>query len=104
MTITPFAVFFGQFMSIHLVQFDIVWEDRAANHANIGALLRTTPPEPGSLVVLPEMAFSGFSLEIDRTAQSAALENEMFLKQIAAQHRCTIVSGLVTRPCRHRRT
>jgi predicted amidohydrolase len=84
-------------MNVHLVQADIAWEDRAANHARIRALLDAAPPAPGSLVVLPEMAFSGFSLELDRTAQSPAREDENFLGQIAAQHRCTVVGGVVDR-------
>src|SRR5262245_1476731 len=84
-------------MSVHLVQFDIAWEDRAANHARIRALLEAAPPEAGSLIVLPEMAFSGFSLDVDRTAQSAALEDEAFLRGLAARHRSTVVGGLVSR-------
>lgn len=84
-------------MNVHLVQFDIAWEDRAANHAKIRALLDAAPPAPGSLIVLPEMAFSGFSLDVDRTAQSRALEDEGFLREMAAQHRSTVVGGLVCR-------
>jgi predicted amidohydrolase len=84
-------------MNVHLVQFDIAWEDRAANHAKIRALLAATPPAPGSLVVLPEMAFSGFSLNLDATAQSGALEDEVFIREIATQHGCTVTGGLVSR-------
>jgi len=84
-------------MNVHLVQADIAWEDRAANHARIHALLDAAPPSPDSLVVLPEMAFSGFSLELDRTAQSPALEDEDFLRRIAARHRSTVVAGVVNR-------
>ncbi len=84
-------------MNVHLVQFDIAWEDHSANHARIRALLKAAAPAPDSLIVLPEMAFSGFSLEVERTAQTAALEDEEFLKEIAAHYRCTIVGGLVSR-------
>ena len=84
-------------MNIHLVQFDIAWEDRAVNHAKIRALLAAAPPATGSLVVLPEMAFSGFSLELDRTAQSAAAEDDNFLREIAAHYQCTVTGGLVSR-------
>ena len=84
-------------MNVHLVQSDVVWEDRAANHEKIRALLATSPPAPGSLVVLPEMAFSGFSLNVDATVQSAALEDEDFLRQIAAQYQCAITAGVVSR-------
>lgn len=84
-------------MNVHLVQLDVAWEDRAANHVKIRALLDEAPPAPDSLVVLPEMAFSGFSLELDRTAQSEAREDETFLREIAARYRCTVVGGLVSR-------
>jgi predicted amidohydrolase len=83
-------------MNVHLVQFDIAWEDHAANHDKIRGLLQKTPPDPGSLVVLPEMAFSGFSLEPGRTAQGTALEDENFLRQMAAEYRCAVLGGLVS--------
>ncbi len=84
-------------MNVQLVQFDVAWEDRAANHARIQSLLEAAPPAPGSLVVLPEMAFSGFSLDVSRTAQSGAREDEKFLGRLAARHGCTMVGGLVSR-------
>jgi omega-amidase len=83
-------------MNVHLVQFDVAWEDRAANHARIRALLDAAAPEPGSLVVLPEMAFSGFSLDPGRTAQGTAREDEDFLRQVAGQYQSTVVGGLVS--------
>jgi predicted amidohydrolase len=84
-------------MNVHLVQLDTAWEDRAANQAKIRALLAASPPAPGSLVVLPEMAFSGFSMNLERTAQTAALEDEGFLREMAGAHRCTITGGVVSR-------
>lgn len=83
-------------MNVHLVQFDIAWEDRAANHAKARAMLEAAAPAPGSLIVLPEMAFSGFSFDVRRTAQSAAGEDEAFLRELAARHDSTVVGGVVS--------
>lgn len=84
-------------MNVHLVQSDVVWEDHAANHARIRSLLAASPPAPGSLIVLPEMAFCGFSMSVNATAQSDALEDEAFVREIAAQYRSTVTAGVVSR-------
>ncbi len=60
-------------MRAHLVQLDIAWEDRRANHARAAALLDGAPIAPGDLVVLPEMFDTGFSFALDRTADADAL-------------------------------
>ncbi len=55
-------------MKAHLVQMDIAWEDQAANFAIAERLIREASPARGDLVVLPEMFDSGFSLNVERTA------------------------------------
>lgn len=55
-------------MRAHLVQLDIVWEDREANWRGVDALLAGTDIAEGDLVVLAEMFDSGFSLNIEQTA------------------------------------
>ena len=50
-------------MNIVGVQLNTVWEDKDANHARLAALLAANPPTPGSLVVLPEMWATGFSMK-----------------------------------------
>lgn len=56
---------------IYAVQFDIVWEDKAANHAMVERLVEQAAPPRGSLVVLPEMFDVGFSLNTAVTAEQA---------------------------------
>ncbi len=51
----------------HLVQLNIVWEDRPANFARTTALLRSARVGPGDLVVLPEMFDTGFSFDLPKT-------------------------------------
>jgi len=53
-------------MKTLLLQHDIVWEDKAENHLNVERLLDGARPEPGTLVVLPELFDTGFSMNLDR--------------------------------------
>ena len=55
--------------NIFLIQLDIVWEDKAANFDRVRSLLAAAPPSPGSLVVLPEMFATGFSMNLNITRQ-----------------------------------
>jgi predicted amidohydrolase len=83
-------------MHVHLVQFDLAWEDKPANHGKVLSLLEVNRPEPGSLVVLPEMFATGFSLNLGVTAQTAALEDEVFLAGLARRYDCYIMGGVVS--------
>jgi omega-amidase len=55
-------------MRFAAVQFDIVWEDKPANHAIIERMLREADPaiEPGTFILLPELGDTGFSMNLDR--------------------------------------
>lgn len=81
-------------MRVHLVQIDIAWEDPAANRAKVKALVERAGPAPGDMIVLPETAFTGFSLDPARTLPDAP-EAEAFLTQLARTWRCTVVGGIV---------
>ncbi|MHC5023049.1 MAG: nitrilase-related carbon-nitrogen hydrolase [Planctomycetota bacterium] len=52
-------------MQVVAVQFDIAWEDKVANHARIEARLDGAEIGRGSFVVLPELADTGFSFDLD---------------------------------------
>lgn len=62
-------------MRFAAVQFDIVWEDKPANHALIERMLSEAsaaiPPE--SFVLLPELADTGFSMNLDRIVDDRSL-------------------------------
>src|SRR5688572_10681232 len=83
-------------MNVHLVQFDIVWEDRAANHAKVAAALEEVSPVSGSLIVLPEMFSTGFSMRLGVTAQKENREDEAFLSGLARKLRSCIIGGVVS--------
>ncbi len=83
-------------MQVHLVQFDIAWEDRAASHAKVRGLLERNRPAAGSLVVLPEMFSTGFSLDLGVTAQGLEREDEVFLARLAREYGCHVMGGVVS--------
>lgn len=77
------------------LQLDLVWEDRAGNFAAVDAALAAANPpiSPGSLLVLPEMFSTGFSMNI-RQADTPAAETENYLRQLAQSHQITVLGGL----------
>lgn len=83
-------------MKVHLVQFDIVWENKAANFAKVRSLLAAASPGQGSFLVLPEMFATGFSMNLAITAQDQKREDEVFLSELAREHRCTVTGGVVS--------
>ena len=50
----------------------------------------------GSLVVLPEMFASGFSMNLSATRQASEREDELFLAELARQYRVFIAGGVVS--------
>jgi omega-amidase len=86
----------GMAMDVHLVQLDIAWEDKPANHAKVTAMLGAVRPVPGSLIVLPEMFSTGFSMNLAATAQSEQREDESFLAGLARKHQSGVIGGVVS--------
>ena len=83
-------------LNVSAVQFDIAWEDKAANFAKVRALLAAAPPAPGALVVLPEMFANGFSMNLAMTRQTPAREDEAFLSDLAREYRVFVLGGVVS--------
>jgi omega-amidase len=67
------------------LQLDIVWENPPANHDKVRRLLSAAQPKPGTLVVLPEMFATGFTmLPVDDTGKSIAAMAQEYRVQILA--------------------
>lgn len=83
--------------ALHIVacQFDLVWEDREANYAAVRRYLNAEAPPPGSLVVLPEMFASGFSMDVTRVAEPPAAPTRAFLRELAQTCQSWVLGGLV---------
>ncbi len=82
---------------MHLIacQYDIQWENRETNFATIREFLKATEIHPGSLIVLPEMFSSGFSMNVDRVAESIPSQAEAFLAEVAKTYQSWTLGGLV---------
>jgi predicted amidohydrolase len=83
-------------MKITAVQLDIVWENKPANHQKARALLERARPEQGSLVLLPEMFATGFSMNVAGVTDSHTQETHRFLGQTARELGIHLMGGLVT--------
>lgn len=76
-------------MRAHLLQLDLAWEDRAANHAQVEEALDRCSPSEGDLVVLPELFDSGFSINTQTTADDEG-ETLRFLLRLADDFGITV--------------
>lgn len=81
-------------MRIFSVQLDNVWEDKTANHQKIRELLAAESIVKDSLIVLPEMFDTGFSMNTAVTGQSEERESERFLRELAAQYNSAVLAGV----------
>lgn len=84
-------------MNVVGVQLDIVWEDKPANLNKARTLLESASIPPNSLIVLPEMMATGFSMNVDTVCESSAGETEGFLSRMAADFGCCVLAGVATR-------
>ncbi len=79
------------------VQLDIIWEDKRANFDRVRCLLEKYPVQHGSLIVLPEMFSTGFSLNVENVAEKSDHETDSFLSGLAAEYQCYVLGGVATR-------
>ncbi len=82
-------------MTVVGLQTEIAWEDRASNFARIGEAFSSLGPlAEETLVVLPELATSGFSMDVGKVAEPRGGESERFFSDLAASHRCHVLAGV----------
>jgi predicted amidohydrolase len=84
-------------MHLAAIQFDIAWEDADANFEKVRALLKSSPPPPGSLVALPEMFTSGFSMNVAAITPDYGRVVEKFCRETAERFKVALVAGLPVR-------
>src|SRR5262245_31772671 len=84
-------------MNIIALQFDIAWENKAANFEKVSRLLAEAGPEPNSLVVVPEMFATGFSMNTAAIAENYGGETERFLAELSTKYRMFMIAGAAMR-------
>jgi omega-amidase len=83
-------------MRVVACQWDIAWEDKAANLARVRDLLAVADLQRNSLVVLPEMFATGFSMNVAGITDSGSGETQHFLAEMARRLEVYLLGGLVT--------
>lgn len=84
-------------MNVIALQYDIAWEDKPANFAKIRKLLSEIGPAKGSLVALPEMFATGFSMKADTIAEEYGGPTEQFLADTAREFGVGLLAGAAMR-------
>src|SRR4051812_3292289 len=82
-------------MKIFCCQHDIVWENKPANHAKVRMLLTAANIPHGSLVLLPELFSTGFSMNVHGICEGKECETEKFLVELAQELNATVLGGAV---------
>lgn len=83
-------------MIVTCVQFDIAWQDKQANFAKVRTLLAGADAcEAGGLIVLPEMFSTGFSMDVQASAEGQDAPAEGFLAELACRNGCYALGGVV---------
>ena len=83
-------------MNVIGVQFDIAWENKQANFEKVRRLLSEEAPERDSLVVLPELFATGFTMNA-AMAEEYGGETELFLAQTAQEFGVCVLGGVAVR-------
>lgn len=83
-------------MRAHLVQYDIAWESPSENAARVRALVAGAGVGRGDLIVLPEMFATGFSLNVETTADDDGSQAG-FVRELAVETGATVVGGVTVR-------
>lgn len=82
------------------VQPDLVWEDRAANHAMAQREVARAVAAGARLVVLPEMFATGFSMDTEVTAEAPDGPTATLLVDLAARHDAWVAGSFACAPDR----
>src|SRR2546429_364567 len=86
----------GERMKVCCCQLDIAWENKPANHAKVRRMLGEKNFSRSSLVLLPEMFATGFSMNVAGVSDDATGADQAFLSALAKEHGVYVVGGFVT--------
>jgi predicted amidohydrolase len=83
-------------MEVIALQLDIAWEDKAANFATVEARLSAMDVQSGSLIVLPEMFATGFTMNVAAMAEIPQGDTFHFMSHLAKTYQAHVVGGVIT--------
>jgi hypothetical protein len=75
------------------IQFDIAWENKPENFSRVRAFIAKANAPKESLVVLPEMFATGFSMNAEAIAEPYCGETEQFLADTAREFGVYLIGG-----------
>ena len=79
-------------MQVALLQYDIAWEDKAANHRRMEGLLGEAGLAPGAFVLLPELSDTGFSMNLEGITGDGG-RSVAWARDLARTHGWTVQMG-----------
>ena len=84
-------------LAVALGEYDIGWQDPATSLARAEQLVQRARKSGARLVVLPEMATTGFTMDADQWAEPFGGEHAERLKSIARVNGVWMISGIAAR-------
>ena len=84
-------------MRLACCQLDIAWEDKPANYRRVEALIGAAALPPGTLLLLPEMFATGFTMNAAAVAEPMDGPTASFLSDLARRHKIFVQAGMVVR-------
>jgi omega-amidase len=82
-------------MRVACCQFDIAWEEKPTNYLRVERGVREAKLEPGTLLLLPEMFATGFSMNADSNAENIDGPTATFVAKLARAHQIFVLAGIV---------
>lgn len=82
-------------MRVACCQFDIAWEDKAANYRRVEALVHASSLPRGTLLLLPEMFATGFSMNAAGIAEAIDGPTAAFVAGLARRGEIHVLAGVV---------
>jgi len=83
-------------MNVVAVQLDIAWHDKRANHEKVRGLLERAKIPKNSLIVLPEMFATGFSMEVQQVTDDLERATEKFVHKLSEEFQACVIAGIVS--------
>jgi predicted amidohydrolase len=90
-------------MRVACCQLDIAWEDKPANYRRVERLVSEADLAPGTLLLLPEMFATGFTMNSAAVAEAVDGPTACFVADLARQRRLCVAAGVVIRDPAHAR-